>query len=79
MPIFVPVATKQFSHLQQHPVPLQFPLPNVAIATNAMHSHWVFYFHGSGLPLSVSAPQSGSVCKAHIALQEIQAYSMMLK
>ena len=36
------------------PVPLQFPLPNVVIVTDAMPTHWAFYFQGSGLPLSVS-------------------------
>ena len=42
------------SQLQQSPVPLQFPLPDVAIAADATHTHWGFYFQGSGLPLSVS-------------------------
>ena len=32
------------SHLQQSPVPLQFPLPDVVIATDAKPSHWAFYF-----------------------------------
>ena len=41
------------SELQQSPVPLQFPLPDVVIATDAMPTHWAF-FQGSGLPLSVS-------------------------
>ena len=41
-------------HLQQSPVPLQFPLPDVVIATDAMPTQWAFYFQGSGLPLSVS-------------------------
>ena len=36
------------------------------------------FFQGSGLPLSVSWPWSGSVCRAHIALQEFQAIAMML-
>ena len=40
--------------------------------------HWAFYFQGSGLPLSVSGPWSGSMCRAHIALQELQAIAMML-
>ena len=39
--------------LQQSPVPLQFPLPDVVIATDATPTHWLFYFQGSGLPLSV--------------------------
>ena len=40
-------------HLEQSPVPLQFPLPDVVIATDAMPTQWAFYFQGSGLPLSV--------------------------
>ena len=68
----------QLSHLQQSPVPLQFQLPDVVIATDAMSPQWAFYFQGSGLPLSVSGSWSGSMCRAHIALQELQAITMML-
>ena len=39
---------------------------------------WAFYFQRSGLPLSVSGPLSGSMYRAHIALQEFQAVAMML-
>ena len=42
---------EQLSKLQQSPVPLQFPLPDVVIATDATRTHWAFYFQGSGLPL----------------------------
>ena len=35
---------EQLSHLQQSPIPLQFPLPDVFIATDAMATHWVFFF-----------------------------------
>ena len=56
------------SHLQQNPVPLQFPLPDVVFATDATPTHWAFHFQGSGLPLSVSETWSGSMCRAHIAL-----------
>ena len=66
------------SQLQQSPVPLQFPLPDLVIATDAMPNHQAFYFQGSGLPLSVSGPWSGSMCRAHIALQELQVIAMML-
>ena len=69
---------EQLSHLQQSPVPLQFALPDVVIAIDAMPSHLAFYFQGSGLPLSVDGSWSGSMCRAHIALQEFQAISMML-
>ena len=41
------------SLLQNSQVPLKFLLPNMVIATDAMPSHWAFYFQGSGLPLSV--------------------------
>ena len=64
---------EQLSNLQQSPVPLQFPLPNVVIATDAAPTHWAFYFQGSGLPLSVNGAWSGSLSRAHIALQELQA------
>ena len=66
------------SQLQQSPVPMQFPLPDVVIATDAMPTHWVFYFQGSGLSLSFSRPWSGSMCRAHIVLQELQAIAMTL-
>ena len=70
---------EQLSQLQQSPVPLQFPLPDVVIATDVMPTHCAFYFQGSGLPLSVSGQGSGSMCRAHIALQELQAIAMMLR
>ena len=38
----------------------------------------LFYFQGSGSPLSVSGSWSGSMCRAYIALQELQAIAMML-
>ena len=69
---------EQLSDLQQSLVPLPFPLPDVVIANDAMPSHWAFYFQGSGLPLSVSGSWLGSMCRAHIALQELQAIVMML-
>ena len=50
----------------------------MVIGTGAMPTHWAFYFQGSGLPLSVSGPWSDSMCRAHIALQELQAIAMML-
>ena len=45
---------ERLANLQQSPIPLQFPLPDVVIATDATPTHWAFYFQGSGLPLSVS-------------------------
>ena len=66
------------AHLQQMPVALQFPLTYVVNATDAKHTYWAFYFQGSGLPLLVSGSWSGSLCRAHITLQELQAIAMML-
>ena len=66
------------SNLQQSPVLLQFPLPDVVIATDATPTHWAFYFQGSGLPLSGSGAWSGFLSRAHIALQELQAVAIML-
>ena len=39
---------EQLSCLQQSPVPLQFPLPDVVIATDAMPTHWAFIFKDLG-------------------------------
>ena len=47
---------EQLSHLQHTQVPLQFPLPDVVIATDAMPTHWAFYFQGSGLPYQLVDP-----------------------
>ena len=66
------------SNLQQSPVPLHFPLPDVVIATDATPTHWTFYFQGSGLPVSVSGAWSGSLSRAHFVLQELQAVVIML-
>ena len=66
------------SHWQQSSVPLQFPLPDVVIATDVMASNWAFYFQGSGLPLSVTGSWSSSMCRAHIALQKLLAVAMIL-
>ena len=51
---------EQLAHLQLSPVPLQFPLPDVVIATDVMPTYWAFYFQGSGLPLLVSGSWLGS-------------------
>ena len=59
------------AHLQQSPGPLQFPLCDVVIATDAMPTHWAFYFQGSGLLLSVSGSWMASLCRVHIALQKL--------
>ena len=69
---------EQLAKLQQSPVPLQFPLPDMVTATDATPTHWAFHFQGSGLPLSVSGAWSGSLVRAHIALQELQAVAVLL-
>ena len=69
---------EQLAHLQQGPVSLEFPLPDVAIGTDATPTHLAFYFQGSGLPLLVSGAWSGSLCRAHIALQDLKAVAIML-
>ena len=66
------------SNLQQSPVTLHFPLPDVVIATDATPTHWAFYIQGSWLPLSVSGAWSGSLSRAHIALRELQAVEIIL-
>ena len=77
-PFLLTCQLEQLSHLQQSPVPLQFPHPDVVIAIDATSTHWAFYFQGCGLPLLVSGSWSGSMCRAHIALQELKAIAMML-
>ena len=72
------MSTGMVSSFATQPVPLQFPLPDVVIATDAMATHWAFYFQGSGLPLLHSGSWLGSLCRAYIALQELQAVTMML-
>ena len=64
--------------LQQSLVPLQFSLPDVAIAMDVTSAHWASYFQGSGLPLSVSGSWLGFMCSIHIALQELQEVALML-
>ena len=51
------------SHLQQSPVPLQFPLPDVVIAAGTMPTHWAFYFQGLSFPLLVSGSWSGYILR----------------
>ena len=63
--------------MQESPVPLQCPLPNVVISRDAAPGHWAFYFQGSSLPLSFSDMLSGSMHRVHIALQELQAIVLM--
>ena len=42
--------------LQKSPVPLQFPLPDVVIATDATPTHWAFYFQGLGYLYQLVVP-----------------------
>ena len=66
------------ANVQQSSIPLQFRLPDLVIATDATHTPWAFYFQGSGLLLSVSGAWSGSLCRAHIALQKLHEVAIML-
>ena len=50
----------------------------MVIATDATPPNGAFYFQGSGFSLAVSGSWSGSMCRAHIALQDLQAIAMML-
>ena len=46
---FLLTSTGMVGSFATSPVSLQFPLPDVVIATNDMPTHWAFYFQGSGL------------------------------
>ena len=37
---------------------------------------WVFHLQSSGIPISFCKSWSGSICNAHIALQELQAVTL---
>ena len=47
-------------------------------AMDATPTHWAFYFEGSQLPLSMTGSWSESVCRGHIASQELQVVALML-
>ena len=66
------------SHFQQWLFLLKFPLNDVVITTEAMPSHWAFYFLGSVLLLSFGGNWSDSVCDIHITFQELQVVALML-
>ena len=66
------------SHLQQGPVLLPFPLPGMVITTDATPSHWAFLFSGFWIAIISYGSWSDSICKAHIALHELQTVAMML-
>ena len=54
------------SQLHHSSVPLQFPLPNMDIVTDATAIYWAFYLHGSGFSYGVLDP--GQVLSARIIL-----------
>ena len=58
------------TQLQQSSVPLQFPLPDVGITTDAIPKIWPS-ISGYSVFLSCSGIWSGSICKVHIALQDL--------
>ena len=47
---------EQLCHLQQSPVPLQFPLSYMVIVTDAMPSHLSLYIQGPGFHYQVVDP-----------------------
>ena len=47
---------EQLAKLQQSPVPLQFPLPDVVIATDATPTHWPFIFRDLGYLYQLVVP-----------------------
>ena len=51
---------------------------DLVIAIDATPTNWAFYFQGSEFPLSMSGTWSGSMCRVHIAFQELQATLLML-
>ena len=59
-------------------VPLQIPLPDVVIPTDATPNHLAFDFQGSGLPVSFSGTWSDFILRVHIALYELQMVALML-
>ena len=62
----------RLSQLPQRSVPLWFPLSDVVITTDTAPSHWAFYFHDSGLPLSFKGIWSCSVHKVCIVLKNVR-------
>ena len=57
--------------MQQGPVPLHFPLPDMVIAKDATPTHLTFYFQDYRLPLSMSGSCCNSMFRIHIAIQEL--------
>ena len=57
---------------------VQYPFPDVVIATDAMPHHWAFYFQGSGGPITCYGTWSTFLHKVHITLQELWAVALML-
>ena len=66
------------SQLQQCQVPLQCPLPDMVITTDATPKHCAFYFKVSGLHFFFSGMQSDSMHRTHMALQEFQEVALNL-
>ena len=65
----------RMSKLQQSPICLQFPVPDMAITTNVTSIIWFLF---SELPLSCSVTLSDSIHKVYIAMQELQAVALLL-
>ena len=76
--IFIMALELEISQLHQSSVLLQLPLLDMVIATDATSINWAFYFQGSEILVSCFGTWSCSMCKGHVALQEIQYLELML-
>ena len=43
-----------------------------------MPDHWGFYIQGSGVPIPCCGTWHGSMHQVHVALQELQAFALVL-
>ena len=57
---------------------VQFPLADVVTAMDVMPCHWAFYFLHSGLHFLSCRIWAGSLCNVHVALQKVQAATLIL-
>ena len=64
--------------MQQSPVSLEFPLPDVVITSNTTPPHWAFYVQDSEVSVCCYVTWSGSIYNVHIALQELKTVVRMV-
>ena len=62
------IKLQRMSQLQQCLLPVQFPFPDVVIATDAMSHHWAFYILGSEVPICCCGTWSSYMHRVHIVL-----------